>query len=72
MTMQDPVKTEFPGLAAINMSCSKFKVRFLVDDELRILSEESPNPKIFFQGNSAYFFKAGIFIASIIYEGLDK
>jgi hypothetical protein len=48
------------------------KIRFLIDDEIRELGEASTlnnqTPRIFFQGGSAYFFKAGTFLASVIYE----
>lgn len=55
---------------------SSIKIRFLIDDEIRELGEASTlnnqTPRIFFQGGSAYFFKAGTFLASVIYETQNR
>lgn len=52
------------------------KIRFLIDDEIRELGESctlnNQTARIFFQGGSPYFFKAGTFLAAVIYETQTK
>ena len=60
----------------LTMNKDSLKIRFLIDDEIRELGESctlnNVTPRIFFQGGSPYFFKAGTFLAAVIYETQNK